>query len=90
MKLITRLLILAAFSGSIFISPTKLDAYGYQPDSEGYAYTDSVTSVSSSMLMPIAVVSFVIILGVVLYTGHRGSDHTHRKDEQHHSGHCGH
>jgi hypothetical protein len=76
---------------AVVSSPTKLDAYGYQPDSEGYAYADSVTSASPSMVMPLTVAGFVIVLGVLLYASHKhGSDHTSGSEHHHHHhhGHC--
>lgn len=92
MKLMTRFFTLAALMGAIVSSPIQLEAYGYQPDSEGFAYADSVTSASSSMTMPITVVSFVVVLGVLLYVGHKGgSDHTSHSDhyqQNHQCGHC--
>lgn len=90
MKLITRLVILAAFVGATISSPPHLEASGYQPDSEGYAYMDSVTSASSSMTMPIVVASFVVVLGVLLYVGHKGSDHTYNSEHYHRNYQCGH
>lgn len=96
MRIMTRSLMIIALFGAIFTAPPNLEAYGYQPDSEGYAYTDSVTSATSSIIMPIAVVSFAVILGVILYTTHRSSsDHTSRFSEggsnhNHQCGHCGH
>ncbi|MBA3602180.1 MAG: hypothetical protein H0W50_00690 [Parachlamydiaceae bacterium] len=92
MKLMTRFVLLAAFIGAVVSSPTKLDAYGYQPDSEGYAYADSVTSASPSIVMPLAVAGFAVVLGVLLYVGHRGgSDHTSNSEHYHHQNHnCGH
>ncbi len=93
MKLMTRFVLFTALMSAIVSSPTKLDAYGYQPDSEGYAYADSVTSASPSLVMPLAVASFVVVLGVLLYVGHKGgSDHTstsdHSQQNRRNCGHC--
>ncbi len=89
MKLMTRFVLLTALMGSVFSSPIQLEAYGYQPDSEGFAYTDSVTSTSPSMIMPLTVAGFAVIIGVLLYATHKkGSDHTANSD--HYKNQCGH
>ncbi len=87
MKLMSRFVLLTALMSAVVSSPTKLNAYGYQPDSEGYAYADSVTSASPSMVMPLIVAGVVIVLGVFLYASHKsGSDHT--SSSEHHHGQC--
>lgn len=60
-----------------FFSTSKLDAYGYQPDSLGYAYTESSYFCDSSPLMPVAAIGAAIIIGVILYSGSHHHSHHH-------------
>ncbi|MGZ3632924.1 MAG: hypothetical protein ACXWM7_01165 [Parachlamydiaceae bacterium] len=75
MKLTTVITILMCLIGALSFSPSTLDAYGYQPDSEGYAYTQSTTSLSNSNIIPIAAVATAVVIGVILYTGHHRNHH---------------
>lgn len=75
MKLATRL-VMTMMALSALVSPSaELEAYGYQPDCGGYAYMDSGYSVTSSPLIPLAVVGVAVIIGVLVYSG--GHHHHH-------------
>lgn len=80
MKLASRLIASMAILSVFLPSAVKLEAYGYQPDCGGYAYTDSGYSVNSTPLIPLAVVAAAVIVGVCIYS----SNHNHH---HHHHGH---
>jgi hypothetical protein len=91
MKLAARLILLAALSISVMAPQTNLEAYGYQPDSQGYAYTDSTETVSNAPLAPLVVVGIAIAIGAILYVSQHGcssSHHHHHRDPNHHHTHC--
>jgi hypothetical protein len=81
MNFISRFTFLACLMSTFVYSPTELNASGYQPDSEGYAYTQSTTAISNSSLIPVAAVATAVIIGVILYSG---KNHKHN----HHHTHC--
>lgn len=77
MKWTTWLIASLLLVNSVALPIAELNAYGYQPDSGGYAYTDSTYAVDSSPLMPVAAVSVAVIIGVILYSGHHHHHHKH-------------
>lgn len=88
MKLAARFIILTALLSSAILPQHGLEAYGYQPDSQGYAYTDSAETVSNAPLAPLAAIGIAIAIGAILYsTQHHGSHHHHHRPCQPNNGH---
>lgn len=51
-------------------SAAPVEAWGYRPDTGGYAYQDSCCSPYLAPLVPVGVVVVGVIVGVVLRRGH--------------------
>lgn len=85
MKLAARLVILTALWVSAMAPQPSLEAYGYQPDSQGYAYTDSAETVSNAPLAPLAALGIAVVIGAILYASHHSGSHHHRPNQPHHN-----
>lgn len=70
MKIFVLILASILFMTAPTIPSSHLEAYGYQPDSQGYAYAESTYVVNAAPLIPIAALAAAIIVGIILYSGH--------------------
>lgn len=87
MKLAARLITLAALSISVVAPQHSLEAYGYQPDSQGYAYADSTATVSNAPWAPLAALGIAVAIGAILYASHHNGSSHHRHSQPNHN-HC--